>query len=144
MDLKRTGEFPYEGEGWGLAFDGENFVTSNGTGRLFFRDKETFKVVRHIDVTKSGRLVGQLNELEITGGKIYANRLYTDWIYVIDPNSGKVVSEIDLEGLWPLNERPRDGVLNGIAVNPKTEKMIVTGKYCPYMYELELKPVERN
>lgn len=138
-DLEKTQEFEYSNEGWGLCFDGKHFVMSNGTWRLSFRDPETFAEVRRVDVTRGTRFVGQLNELEYFGGRIYANRLGSDEIVQIDPDSGKVLSVIDLAGLWPADQRPRDGgVLNGIAVNPATDRMVVTGKYCPKMFEIEI------
>ncbi len=138
MDLERTGELPFQGDGWGLTFDGTHLVMSNGTSRLSFRDPKTFEEVRRIEVTRNGRLVGQLNELEYFGGKIYANRLYTDMIYEIDPRTGKVQADINLKGLWPVADRPRDGLLNGIAVSQAGE-LVVTGKYCPEMFEVKLK-----
>ena len=141
-DLKPMGEFDYDGIGWGLTFDGQHLIMSDGTSQLYFRDPNTFEVIRKITVTRSNRLVNALNELEYVAGKIYANQLDSDKIYVIAPQSGKVLSTIDLAGLWPASERPRGGVLNGIAVNPKNNKMIVTGKYCPFMYEIDLEIVK--
>jgi len=141
-DLKKLGEFDYVGNGWGLTYDGQHLIMSDGTTQLLFRDPVTFEIVRKVTVTRNNRLVAALNELEYVKGKVYANQLDSDNVYVIDPVTGKVLSMIDLSGLWPASERPTGGVLNGIAVNPKNSKMIVTGKYCPYMYEIELVPVE--
>lgn len=137
-ELEKQQEFSYNFDGWGLCFDGEHLVMSNGSSRLSFRDPETFAEVRKLDVTRGSRFIGQLNEMEYFGGYLYANRLDTDQIVQIDPRTGKVLSVIDLAGLWPASERPQDGVLNGIAINPATQKMIVTGKYCPKMYEIEI------
>jgi glutamine cyclotransferase len=86
-----------------------------------------------------GRLVPRLNELEYYAGKIYANQLDSDLIFVIEPQTGNVLSVIDLAGLWPYKERQKEGsVLNGIAVMAGTKRLFVTGKYCPKIYELEL------
>lgn len=133
-------EFEYEGEGWGLATDGKSLILSNGSRELKFIDPETFEVQRSIWVRQpSGSHVGQLNELEYFQGKIYANRYQTDLIYEIDPESGRVTKVIDLKGLW--TQRPVKGVLNGIAVSPNN-RLLVTGKLCPYVYELSFELVE--
>ena len=83
-----------------------------------------------------------LNELEYSGGRIYANQWNTDYIYKIDPRDGQVLGRIDLSGLWPSRERPDEGLMNGIAVDPKEKRIIVTGKYCPTIYEVKFKPIE--
>ncbi len=132
-------EFEYDTDGWGLTSTETDLVVSNGTHRLSFRDPQTFEERRYAWVRLGGRLVPRLNELEYYAGKIYANQLDSDWIYVIDPQTGNVLSIIDLAGLWPYQERQREGsVLNGIAVMAGTKRMFVTGKYCPKIYELEL------
>ncbi len=132
-------EFDYDTDGWGLTSTETDLVMSNGTHRLSFRDPQTFEERRYAWVRLGGRLVPRLNELEYYAGKIYANQLDSDWIYVIDPQTGNVLSIIDLAGLWPYKERQKEGsVLNGIAVMAGTKRMFVTGKYCPRIYELEL------
>ncbi len=143
-ELKKVGEFDYPGEGWGLTSNGVDLILSDGSTTIKFLDPETFEVRRQISVRRPDRLpVGELNELEFVdynGGRIYANRYRYDQIYEIDPNSGEVTKVIDLANLWPQNERPTDGVLNGIALNPKNDKLLVTGKLCPKIYELRLFP----
>ncbi len=144
-DLEPLAESTYEGDGWGLTSDGTHLIMSTGTHKITFRDPETFEVVRALLVTRAGRPVNQLNELEYFGGSIYANRLNSDLIYEVNPQSGVVTAVIDLTGLWPASERPRDGsgIMNGIAVGkkPNGEQMIlVTGKYCPSVYEIEIVP----
>ncbi|MEM9411285.1 MAG: glutaminyl-peptide cyclotransferase, partial [Planctomycetota bacterium] len=107
--------------------------------KLYFRDPETFEEKRVVTVRLGRRNVGQLNELEYAGGFVYANRWNWDSIYKIDPKTGQVVAIIELSGLW--TNRPEEGVMNGIAVrrlSRKTGRVIVTGKYCPYIYEIEL------
>ena len=137
-DLEVVDTFRYSGEGWGLATDGDSLIFSDGSREIKFLDPATFKERRSIWVRQpSGAHVGQLNELEYFNGSIYANRYQSDLIYEIDPESGEVTAIIDLKGLW--TDRPTDGVLNGIAINPSSKKMLVTGKLCPSIWEIELK-----
>jgi glutaminyl-peptide cyclotransferase len=140
-DLNRIGEIPYQGEGWGLATDGKHLIFSDGSTQIRFVEPETFETVRTISVFRrsTGR-VYELNELEYYEGKIYANRWKSENIYEIDPETGNVTKTISLAGLWPKAKRPDGGLMNGIAVNEKTGKMLVTGKYCPYVYEVDLVP----
>lgn len=140
-EFNRIKEFVYDTDGWGLTSTETELVMSNGTHRLSFRDPETFEERRYAWVRMGGRLVPRLNELEYYAGKIYANQLDSDRIFVIEPQTGNVLSVIDLAGLWPARERQKEGsVLNGIAVMAGTKRMFVTGKYCPKIYELELLP----
>lgn len=142
LDLNQVGEIPYATEGWGLATDGEHLIFSDGSSTIRFVEPDTFKAVRSISVfRRSGGRVYELNELEFIGGKIYANRWKSDKIYEIDPKTGDVTKSISLAGLWPLSERPAGGTMNGIAYNKKTGKMLVTGKYCPHVFEVSLVPV---
>lgn len=144
-ELKKIKEFQYDGQGWGLTTNGTDLIFSDGSSVIKFLDPETFKVRRSISVIRrGGRRVGQLNELEYfeKSGRIYANSYMTDTIYEIDPQTGDVTKIIDLSGLWPTRERPADGILNGIAINTKTEKLLVTGKLCPKVWELRLFPVK--
>lgn len=141
LDFKRLEKkFKYEGQGWGLTHDGRQLIMSNGTSQLQFRDPETFQLDHRLAVTLNGRRIGQLNELEFVNGKIYANVWREDYLLEIDPQSGKVTAKIDLRGLLPRNDRPdnREAVLNGIAYNTETNRFIVTGKYWPNFFEIEL------
>lgn len=126
--FERVGDFRYEGEGWGLAWDGTHFLLSDGTDRLRFLDPETFAVVRTVNVRNHLGPVDQLNELEFIDGKVYANRWHTDDLLVINPDSGHVEATLNLAAL----ERPRpsdpEAVLNGIAWDPETRLLHVTGK----------------
>ena len=133
-------EFKYDGEGWGLTSNGSDLILSTGDSYIKFLDPETFKERRSIRVLRpSGLPVGRLNELEFVGGRIYANKYETDWIYEIDPKTGDVTKIIDLARIWPTSERPERGaVLNGIALNPKTDKLLVTGKLCPKIFEISM------
>jgi glutaminyl-peptide cyclotransferase len=132
--------FTYPTEGWGLAHDGERLIMSDGTDRIVFRDPDTFEEIGAIDVRDGDRPVHNLNELEYFDGAIWANVFRTDSIVRIDPDSGRVTGTIDLTGL--LTEEDRDGhvvdVLNGIAYDPLADRLIVTGKLWPVMYQIEL------
>lgn len=141
-DLNKLREHRYTGEGWGLTHDGGVLILSDGTARLRFLDPKTFEEVGGITVREGKRRVSQLNELEYIEGSIYANQWGSDSIFEIDPETGAVTGIIDLTNLWPSRERPEEGLLNGIAINRDTKKLLVTGKLCPRIYEIELLPVE--
>jgi glutamine cyclotransferase len=131
--------FTYETEGWGLTTDGKRLVMSDGTDRIVFRDPETFEETGHIDVRDGDVPVPYLNELEFIDGEIWANVYTTDWIARIDPATGNVTGWIDLTGLLdlPPGSAPVD-VLNGIAQDPDTGRIYVTGKLWPTLFEIEL------
>ena len=134
------GELAYEGEGWGLTGDGQHLILSDGSDHLRFLDPETFRVVREVAVTLRGTPVDMLNELEYIDGQVYANVWQTDYIVRIDPQSGHVTGVIDLRGLMaygPAITRPID-VLNGIAYDPVRKRLLVTGKYWPALFEIQL------
>ena len=115
---------------------------SDGTATLRFFDPETFEETRRLRVRDGRRSISQLNELEFVNGNIYANQWRTDLIYEIDPATGGVTAIIDLSGIWPTRQRPEDGLLNGIAFNPKSKKLMVTGKLCPKIFEIDLQLIE--
>lgn len=145
LELKDPPEkIKYKGEGWGLCSDGEHLIMTSSTASLKFVDPEDFSVVKSVTVKLGNFPITELNELEFAKGKIYANQLNKDVIYEIDPESGKVTAVIDLKGLWPVEERPQGGVLNGIAYDAKTERIFVTGKYCPTLFEIAIVPKARN
>lgn len=139
------GEFAYDGQGWGLAHDGERFVMSDGSPVLRFLDPESFEEIGRLRVTLNGRPLGDLNELEWIEGEIFANVWRADVIARIDPDTGEVVGLVDMRGLrerFSLTEGPRAEVLNGIAYDARTGRLFVTGKYWPKLFEIRL--VERN
>lgn len=137
--LRKLKEFSYEGEGWGITTDGSRLYTSNGTDQIAVRNPQTFKVERTIDVLMAGRKVGLLNELEWIEGEIWANVYMTDQIVRIDPESGAVVGLIDLTGLQaPTDQTWQADVLNGIAYDPATKSLYVTGKNWNKIYKIEL------
>jgi glutamine cyclotransferase len=130
-----TGEFPYEGEGWGLTDDGRSLVMSDGTSVIRFLDPATFAVRRTITVTDEGVPVTNLNELEYIRGEIYANVWHTDTILRIHPRTGQVTGVIDMAGLLPPDGTPVD-VLNGIAYDADGGRIFVTGKLWPALFEV--------
>lgn len=126
-------------EGWGLTFDGEHLILSDGSDQLYFIDPETFQPVRQIAVTLEGGRVSQLNELEYINGEIWANVWMSQQLVRINPQTGQVISIVDLTGL--VNETELGGteaVLNGIAWNEETEQLFVTGKLWSHLFEIEL------
>jgi glutamine cyclotransferase len=135
-------EFTYTGEGWGLATDGKLLILSDGTSQIRFLDPATFQMVRTIQVTRDGRPLERLNELEFIHGEIFANVWETDEIVRIDPATGVVRGVIDFSGLLPRTERrPDTNVLNGIAYDPAGDRLFVTGKLWPKVFEVRLKVV---
>ena len=140
LEYKQT--YSYPREGWGLTTDGKSLIASDGSARLYFLSPE-FKQERYVDVKMDGRPVRNLNELEYIDGKVWANVYMTDLIVIINPADGKVEASIDCSGLLPRKLRsPNTDVLNGIARDPATGKVYLTGKYWPRLYEIRLVPVK--
>ena len=133
-------EFAYEGEGWGLTTDGRSLILSDGSSRLRFIDPATFVVTRTMEVTAQGRPVNRLNELEFIHGEVFANVWQSEEVMRIDPASGEVRGIVDFSGLLPPQDR-RAGidVFNGIAYDPATDRLFVTGKRWPTVFEVRLK-----
>jgi glutamine cyclotransferase len=135
--------FDYPTEGWGITHDGEHLIMSDGSSTLYFLDPENFEEDHRIDVRANGRSVSRLNELEYIKGEIYANIWLTDRIARIDPLSGRVVGWIELKGILDRKGMPgMDGVLNGIAYDVKNDRLFVTGKWWPKIFEIEVVPYE--
>jgi glutamine cyclotransferase len=137
--LTVTGRLDYEGEGWGLCFDGERLVMSDGSDHLTFRDPETFDEIGDVKVTLDGSGVQELNELECVGDRVYANVWHTDTIVEIDPGTGEVTTVIDASALRDLlltPPRSEEAVLNGIAHDPDTDTFWLTGKLWPSMFQV--------
>lgn len=133
--------FNYPGEGWGLTNDGKQLYMSDGTAQIRVLDPTTSKELRRITVTDDGKPVLSLNELEWVRGEIYANVWQTDRIARISPADGKVLGWIDLTGILPKSERPDpDAVLNGIAYDSAGDRLFVTGKMWPKIFEIKLVP----
>ncbi len=138
----QTGKFAYDTEGWGLANDDTALIMSDGTERIRFLDPDSLAVTRVITVTDGGQPVEMLNELEYVRGEIYANVWMTDRIARIDPATGIVRGWIDLTGLLPEAERgpSPDNVLNGIAYDAASDRLFVTGKRWPALFEIRITP----
>ena len=137
--LLRT--LPYPGEGWGLTADTKNLILSDGTSTLRFLDPETLHEVRRITVKDHRHAIDQLNELEYIHGQIYANIWHADRIARIDPQNGRVLGWIDLTGILPAGRvTDREAVLNGIAFDAAHDRLFVTGKLWPSIFEIKLVP----
>jgi glutamine cyclotransferase len=136
-------EFNYPTEGWGITHDGNRLIMSDGSSYLYFLDPETFEEIGRVAVTDNGIPITLLNELEYVHGEIYANVWLTDRIARIMPQTGQVKGWIDLKGILS-NEGggEQEGVLNGIAYDAENERLFVTGKLWPKLFEIELIPVE--
>jgi glutamine cyclotransferase len=137
LDFLATGRFSYDGEGWGLTNDGKNLIMSDGTTTLRYLDPATFQVVRTLHVREAGADVERLNELEIVRGEIWANVWQTNRIVRISPDTGDVVGALDLSALdggW--SAKSPDAVLNGIAYDAARDKIYVTGKLWPKLFEI--------
>jgi glutamine cyclotransferase len=136
-------DFTYPTEGWGLTHDGTHLIMSDGSPTLFYLDPETFQVVNRVNVFYQGQNISRINELEYIRGEIFANIWQTDDIIRINPHTGEVMGWIDLGGLLPNAERtPATDVLNGIAYDPENDRLFITGKRWPKVYEVRLLPIE--
>jgi glutamine cyclotransferase len=133
-----VGRFSYDGNGWGLCFDGEHLYMTTGGSMLLRRSPETFAVLERIPITLAGRPLFEVNELACVGDYIYGNVFQSDRIVRIRKSTGEVVAEIDASPLNPQSRRPRDpeAVLNGIAFNQATETFYLTGKRWPTLFEV--------
>lgn len=133
--------FNYQTEGWGLTTDGSALILSDGTNTLYWLDPGTMQIVRQVNVSYQGQSVEYLNELEFINGLIFANIYLTDTIVAVNPDDGNVVSLIDLTGLRPAQNQAVQGeVLNGIAYDSINDKLYLTGKNWPSLYEVRLVP----
>ena len=130
----------YDGEGWGLCFDGERLVMSDGSDRLTFRDAATFEVIGSVGVSLHGQPLRQLNELECVDGSVWANVWYSDDIVRIDPADGRVTGVLDLTGIIEPHPASTDSsaVLNGIAWDAAAGTFLVTGKDWPELIEIRV------
>jgi glutamine cyclotransferase len=139
-NLTQTGVFSSEGEGWGLCFDptGPRLVQSDGSDQLIFRDPTDFHRIGQVSVTRDGRPLGQINELECTAEGVWANIWHADTIVRIDPATGRVTGFVDAPGLGPRSAGP-DDVLNGIA-RLADGTWLITGKRWPTMYLVRFVP----
>lgn len=139
ISLERLDSFEISTEGWGLTHNGSHLILSDGTSTLYFLDSTTYKVVNKVTVTDNGVNITRINELEYIKGKIYANIWQTDLIAIIDPEQGNITGWIDLEGLKDqLDYSTSIDVLNGIAYDRENDRIYVTGKLWPNLFEIRL------
>ena len=138
--LQQQRSFPYTGEGWGLTHDGTRLIMSDGSdsGTLRLLDPETLRQVGTLAVKDGGRPVARLNELEYVKGEIFANVWQSERVAVISPSTGRVTAWIDLQGLLDPRERAGVDVLNGIAYDAKGDRLFVTGKLWPRVFEIQV------
>lgn len=139
--LKQEKVFDWPYEGWGITTDGKALLVSTGGSNIYWVDPSTFKITKTLGVSDNNGYVDSINELEWINGFIYANKYLTDYILKIDPASGQVVGKLNLTGLLQQSNQPivaNTDVLNGIAYNPTTGTIFITGKRWPALYELKL------
>jgi glutamine cyclotransferase len=138
-NLKPLDTFEIKTEGWGLTHNGTTLVLSDGTAFLYFLDLTTFEEVKVLEVIDQNIPIKQLNELEYVNGKIYANVWHSEKIAMINPKTGQVSGWIDLAGLQDyLEDNTSIGELNGIAFDTENERLFVTGKLWPQVFEIEI------
>jgi glutamine cyclotransferase len=131
--------FTYGGQGWGLTHDDRRLIMSDGTATLRFLEPVTYAEIGRVSVTADGRPVDRLNELELVEGQVFANVWLTNRIAIIQPASGRVTGWIDLAGLLPAGAAGHD-VLNGIAYDGARDRLFVTGKLWPRLFEIKVRP----
>ncbi|WP_425410439.1 glutaminyl-peptide cyclotransferase [Hyphococcus sp.] len=144
MDLEK--KFQYDGEGWGLTYNGEDLVMSDGSAQLRFIDPETFTEKRRVTVTLRGQTLNHLNELEWIDGQVFANVWRRNVLVRIDAQSGAVTGAVDLRGLLPEEDvvPGQTDVLNGVAYDGQENVLYVTGKNWPKLFKIELVEREKN
>ncbi|MFT3990493.1 MAG: glutaminyl-peptide cyclotransferase [Luteolibacter sp.] len=131
--------YPYQGEGWGLTTDGKSLIMSDGSDKLKFMNPKDFTLQKTLEVKDGGRPVERLNELEMINGEVYANIYTTEKIARISLKDGRVTGWLDLSGLRRQLPGPsRAEVLNGIALMPDGKHLLVTGKYWPKMFQIQV------
>jgi glutaminyl-peptide cyclotransferase len=146
FSMRPVKQFTYTGEGWGMTRTAKEIITSDGTATLRFRDPGTFKETRHIVVKEGATTINRLNELEYIKGEIYANIWHEDRIARISPQDGHVIGWIDLSGLLPASQKiNEESVLNGIAYDAQHDRIFVTGKQWPTIFEIKIvNPASEN
>ena len=144
LSFKLLNNFSYPGEGWGITTDGKNLFKSNGTAVIDCIDPEHFTVVRKINVHDGNTAISNLNELEFIRGEIWANILMENVIARISPQTGKVLGWVDLSKLYNLlPDNSRVDVLNGIAYDQDNDRLFMTGKFWPKIFEIKIVGLSR-
>src|SRR3984885_11364080 len=141
FSLRPVKQLGYTGEGGGMTRTAGELIPSDGSATLRFRDPDNFKETHHIVVKDGTKVIDQLNELEFIKGEIYANVWHADAIARINPRDGHVIAWIDLSGLLPADQKVNgESVLNGIAYDAKRDRLFVTGKQWPTVFEIKVVP----
>lgn len=140
MNFTLLREFTYPTEGWGLTNNGSCLIMSDGTSTIYYLDPTTFAIIGEIHVHDNQDQVTELNGLDYINGTIFANVWLTNRIAMISPQTGQVVGWIDLTGLLPQNESQNANVLNGIAYDSANNRLFVTGKLWPLLFQIQLVP----
>ena len=138
--MTKIGEFDYEGEGWGMTNDGKYLIMDNGDSNLYYRDPETFKIVKTVVVYDNNGPRAKINELEYVDGFIYSNIWEDNYIVKIDPSSGRIVSKADLTNLinqYVPETVERNNLINGIAYDKKNKRFFITGKNWSKLFEVQ-------
>jgi glutaminyl-peptide cyclotransferase len=130
------GNFSIATEGWGLTYDGTNLILSDGTSNLYFLNPTTYEIVRQVNVKDGNNSVTNINELEYINGDVYANIWMTQKIAIINPQTGQIKGWIDLTGIY--QPQGFEDVLNGIALDKQTNRLFITGKDWPNLYEIKI------
>ena len=138
--LAYTSNFSYPFEGWGLTYDGNWLILSDGSEKLYFLDPMTFQINKQVTVRDGNNSINNINELEYVNGTIFANIWKQQEIAIIDPNTGQVKAWIDLTGIYYSPSYPTEEVLNGIAYDKINNRLFVTGKNWPTLYEIKIIP----
>lgn len=138
--LQPVATFAYNTEGWGLTNDGTRLIMSDGSAKLYFLETQNLTVMSEVTVTDNGNPITQLNELEYINGFVYANIWHSEQIAKIDPQTGQVAAWLDLSGLRPAETQANfEAVLNGIAYDAAADRLFVTGKLWPKIFEVEMR-----
>ncbi len=137
--FKKIGEFKYQTEGWGLSTYQNQLLMSDGSEKIYFRNPQDFEIIKTLEVYDNNGKVENINELEIINNKLFCNVYGEDIILIVNINSGKVEGKLNLENLFNRNNyNDKIDVMNGIAYNNKNNSILVTGKWWPSMYEIEI------
>jgi len=137
MDFEKIGEFNYEDEGWGLCNNGKSLIMTNGTSKIVWRNPRTFEIEKYIYAVNNMNDINQLNEIELINGNLFINVYTENFIIEVDTTNGKVINQINCSDLVKEGRVGRADVLNGIAQDPETGKIYMTGKLWPSLFEVE-------
>jgi glutamine cyclotransferase len=139
--FKELNRFYYQGEGWGITTDGNKLFRSDGSNKIYIHNAQDLQVISILEVCTDKQPLNRLNELEYIDGKIYANIWQSDEIAVIDPSNGRCEAIINFKGILSKNDRDENtDVLNGIAYDKAGDRLFITGKNWPKLFEVKIYP----